>query len=88
MPQLQRIVFAGMSMVTIGALAVLHTRVAVPLSNRPEAQGPFSQPIQQAVTVAPLLIGALLVFVFVYALVGPVQEERTRNRKGPRRPPR
>lgn len=83
MSQYVRIRFGVAATVALAALAIVWYQVVVPIIDLGESgakhSGTFSWVVEDLSTIGPVLIVVLLLVVWVYVLVGGVQQERARR---------
>jgi mannose/fructose/N-acetylgalactosamine-specific phosphotransferase system component IID len=85
MSQAGRIVVAAFGIMGCAIVGVLYAQAGQPLITmlQNDYSGPFSSLAGQLNTVVPLLLGAIILGLVAWVIVGPVQEERARRRRYP-----
>lgn len=78
-----RLAFATAVTVGVSIAAIVYYRVFPPLRDMAtnEFSGPFTQAVTTANTLVPITLLIILLGVWVWALAGGVQEERSRIRR-------
>ena len=80
MSQIKRIVFAAKSTVAIAIGGIMHYRVGTELYAVANTYpGPFSGAIDQLEFIVPISLGIMLLAVWIWVLIAPVQEERKKQ---------
>lgn len=85
MSQAGRIVYSIISILTLAAVALIYARPFLSMNQKLQNQysGPYSVIGSHLKTLVPLLIGLLLLGTIVYMIVGPIQQERSAQRRKP-----
>jgi len=66
----------------LGGLALIYQQVFTPIFDMADSNGPFTHVLTSAHNVVPILIVVLLLAVWIWMVVAPVQQERNRTQVG------
>jgi hypothetical protein len=82
MATILRLAFASAVTIAVAVIGIVYYRVFPPLRDMAtgEMSGPFTQAVTTADTLVPITLAIVLLGVWVWALAGGVQEERSKVR--------
>lgn len=81
-----RMKYAAIVAVSATILALVYATAGVELIDIALAsEGPFGSSVSMMETLVPIIIALMYLFAVAIVVVGPVQEERARSRRRPRR---
>lgn len=85
--QIKRIAAGSAIYITNTLIVVVYVRMGLPLFNRVPETGPFTDVIDLAEWVVPVILGAIYLFTAYWVIAGPVQQEETAVVNQRRMPP-